>query len=164
MHCRFLTLLLVLSAALLSPAAAGGKPDKKASVSFHIQGDATENPRMIFAQEMNGKAMNFRRVPEVGTKDIASYTPFPSAGGGDFGAVFRLKRSAASRLSAISNASQGRWLAAMVNGRIVDGVILDKQIDDGVMVIWKGITLEDIAVLDETLTRTGAEGEKKKKN
>jgi len=161
---RLVTLMLVFSAALLSPAAAGGKPDQKASVSFHIQGDATENPKMIFSQEMNGKTMNFRRVPEVGTKDIASYTLFPSAGGGDYGAVFRLKRSAASRLSAISNASQGRWLAAMVNGRIVDGVILDKQIDDGVMVIWKGISLEDIAVLDETLTRTGAEGEKEKKN
>jgi hypothetical protein len=161
---HFLALLLAVSAALLAPVAAGGKPDKKASVSFHIQGDATEHPKMIFAQEMNGKNMNFRRVPEVSTKDVASYTPFPSAGGGDYGAVFRLKRSAASRLSAISNASQGRWLAAMVNGRIVDGVFLDKQIDDGVMVIWKGITLEDIAALDETLTRTGAEGEKKKKN
>ncbi len=102
---RFLTLILVFSAALLSPAAAGGKPNKKASVFFHIQGDATENPRMIFAQEMNGKTMNFRRVPEVGTKDVASYTPFPAAGGGNYGAVFRHKRNTASRLSAISNAS-----------------------------------------------------------
>lgn len=158
---RFLTMILVFSAALLCPAAAGGKASKKASVTFHIQTDANENPKMIFAQEINGKAMHFRRMPEVGTKDLTTYSPFPSEGGGDFGAVFRLKGSAAGRLAAITNASQGRWLAAMVNGRIVDGVLIDKQIDDGVLVVWRGLNLDDIAALDKTLTRFGAEEGKK---
>lgn len=159
---RFVTLILVFSAALLTPAAAGGKASKKASVSFHIQADAMENPKMIFAHEMNGKAMHFRRMPEVGTKDLVAYSPFPAEGGGDFGAVFRLKRSAAGRLSAITNASQGQWLAAMVNGRIVDGVLIDKQIDDGVLVIWRGLNLDDIAAIDKTLQRIGEEGGDKK--
>jgi hypothetical protein len=155
---RFLTLILVFSAALLTPAAAAGKASKKASVTFHLQTDANENPKMIFAQEMNGQTMHFRRMPEVGTRDLTTYSPFPSEGGGDFGAVFRLKGSAAGRLAAITNANQGRWLVAMVNGRIVDGVLINKQIDDGVLVIWKGLNLDDIAAIDQTLTRFDAEG------
>jgi hypothetical protein len=160
---RFLTLFVVFSAALLCPAAASGKANNKAMVSFHIQTDANENPKMIFAQAMNGQAMHFRRMPEVITKDLSTYSPFPAEGGGDYGAVFRLKGSAAGRLAAITNANQGRWLAAMVNGRIVDGVLINQQIDDGVLVVWKGLTLEDIAAIDKTLTRFGAEGGKKKK-
>jgi hypothetical protein len=106
--------------------------------------------------------MHFRRMPEVSTRDLTTYSPFPSEGGGDFGAVFRLKGSAAGRLSAITNANQGRWLVAMVNGRIVDGVLINKQIDDGVLVVWKGLNLDDIAAIDKTLTRFDAEGGNKK--
>lgn len=162
MSFRFLSLILVFSVALLSPALAGGKASRKASVTFHMQTDATENPKMIFAQEMNGQTLYFRRSPEVSTRDISLYSPFPAEGGaGDFGAVFRLKGSAVGRLSAITNVNQGRWLAAMINGRIVDGVLVDKQIDDGVLVVWRGMTLEDITALDKTLARIGEEGGKK---
>ena len=157
-----MTLILVFFAALLSPVTAGGKASKKAVVSFHIQADATENPKMISPPvEMNGQALHFRRMSEVSTKDLTAYSPFPSEGGGDYGAVFRLKGSAAGRLAAITNANQGRWLAAMVNGRIVDGVLIDKQIDDGVLVVWRGLNLDDIAALDKTLTRAGEQGGKK---
>jgi hypothetical protein len=144
------------------PATAGGKANKKAAVSFHIQTDANENPKMLLPpQEINGKALHFRRMPEVYTKDLTTYSPFPAEGGGDYGAVFRLKGNAAGRLAAITNANQGRWLAAMVNGRIVDAVLIDKQIEDGVLVIWRGLNLDDIAAIDKTLTRIGEEDGKK---
>ena len=71
--------------------------------------------------------------------------------------------NAANRLVAISNMNQGRWMIAQINGRVLDGVLIDKQIDDGVLVIWKGVTLADIAVLDEAFPRAGEEGKKKKK-
>ena len=38
----------------------------------------------------------------------------------------------------VTNANQGRWMIAQVNGRVVDGVLIDKQIGDGFIVIWKG--------------------------
>lgn len=162
MPLRFLTLVFLLSAALPPTVMAAAKPGKKAAVSFHIQVDATENPKMIFQQAMNGQNMQFRRSPEVGIKDLFAYSPFPAEGGGEFGAVFKLKPNATGRLSAITNNSQGRWLAAMVNGRVVDGVLIDKQIDDGVLVVWRGLNLEDIAALDKTLKRVGEEDGKKK--
>lgn len=141
---------------------ASGKKENKASVSFHMETEATDNPKMIFPQLANGKQRFFRRLPEFATKDILSFNPFPSEIGGDYGILLKLKGGAINRLAAISNANQGHWMIAQVNGRVVDGVFLDRQIDDGVLVIWKGITLADITLLEESLPRAGAGGKKKK--
>lgn len=156
-----LTAMMVMA---FAPAAtAGGKKQPKLSVTFHMETEATDNPKMIFPQMTNNQRRFFRRVPEIGTRDIVSYNPFPSEfGDGDFGAVFQLKGNVAGRLAAITNANQGRWMISQVNGRVVDGVMIDRQISDGKLVIWKGLTLADVALLDEELGRTGDLGKKKK--
>ena len=147
----------------LSPAVfASGKKEIKASVTFHIETEVTDNPKMIFPRVVNGKQRFFRRLPEFSTKDILTFNPFPSETGSDYGLVLKLKGGAINRLAAISNANQGRWMIASINGRVADGVFFDQQIDDGILVIWKGVTLADITLLDEGLPRAGAEGKKKK--
>lgn len=146
-----------------TPAAfASGKKENKASITFHMETESTDNPKMTFPQLANGQKRFFRRLPEVSTKDIESFSPFPSEFGGDYGIVLKLKRTATNRLAAITNANQGRWMIAQVNGHVVDGILIDKQIDDGVLVIWKGVSLTDIATLDETLPRADGKGKKKK--
>lgn len=163
MQPRFAAVLIILVTALCPAVFAAGKADNKASVSVHMETESSDNPKMIFPQEVSGQTRYFRRVPEINTKDVISFSPFPSEAGGDFGVVFKLKDNAARRLSAVTAANQGRWLVTMINGRVVDGVIIDKQVDDGVVVAWKGLTLADIAVLDDSLPRIGEEGGKKKK-
>ena len=156
--------LLITLISILSPLAhAGAKADKKAAITVHIETENTENPKMIFQQEMGNATRWFRRMPEVSTKDIIAFSPFPSEAGGDYGVVFKLKPNVAGRLSAITSANQGRWLLTMVNGRAVDGVLIDKQIDDGVIVVWQGITLADIKIFEESMPRIGQEGAKKKR-
>jgi hypothetical protein len=164
MQSRLTALLIMLSSALMPVVLAGGKADLKASISFHMETEATDNPKMIFGQLTNGQIRYFRRMPEVTTKDVASFNPFPSdAGGDDYGIVFKLKDNAAKRFAAITNINQGRWMISQINGRVVDGVLIDKQIDDGFVIIWKGATLADINVFDEALPRIGQEGKKKTK-
>jgi len=141
---------------------AGGKAETKASLSFHMETDAGDNPKMIFPQLVDGQTRYFRRMPEITSKDVISFSPFPSEAD-DYGIVFRLADHAGKRLAAITNMNQGRWLAAQINGRVVDGVLIDKQIDDGLVVIWKGASLADIKMLDASLPRIGQEGAKKKK-
>lgn len=157
-----LALLLVMLALALTPAAfAAGKKDNKATISFHVETEGTDNPKMIFPQMISGQQRFFRRVPEISTKDIVSFNPFPSDAGADqYGLVFKLTSRAANRLTAISNANQGRWMIAQVNGRAVDALLIDKTTNDGLLVVWKGITLADIATLDESLPRIGEEGKK----
>ena len=159
-----LTALLMVGVMAFAPALhASGKKEAAASVSFHIETDANDNPKLIFPQLTNGQTRHFRRMPEITTKDIVSFRPFPSEIGGDYGVMFQLKDHSTKRLAAVTNMNSGRWLVAQLNGRIVDGVLIDKQIDDGFIVIWKGVTLPDIAILDESIPRTGGDGKKKKK-
>lgn len=162
MQALFAAVLATLIAALGPAAHAGSKADKKASISFHMETENSENPKMIFQQEIGGSTRYFRRAPEVSTKDIIAFSPFPSEGGGDFGVVFKLKDNAARRLSAVTSSNQGRWMITMINGRAVDGVLIDKQIDDGIVVAWKGVTIADVAVFDESMPRIGQEDRKKK--
>lgn len=163
MFIRLAVLLMVLGF-LCAPEGMGmGKRKEKAMVSFHIETEASDNPKMIFPQEVGGQTRYFRRIPDISIKDIAAYTPFPAEG--EYGVVFRLKGHSARRLSAVTATNQGRWLLAVINGRAVDAVMIDQQIEDGVMVVWKGLGLADIDTLDETLPRAGEDpgGRKKKR-
>jgi hypothetical protein len=158
-----LAALLMLVFSVLTPAVfAGSKADTKASFTIHLETDANDNPKMIFSQMTNGKIRYFRRMPEITTKDVQSFSPFPSAVGDGYGIMFRLDDAAAKRYSAITNANQGRWMIAQMNGRVVDGFFIDRTINDGVVVVWKDVNLADIKVFDDSLPRIGQEGKKKK--
>jgi hypothetical protein len=154
-------LLMMTVLVLAPPLFASGKKENKASVTFHIETEASENPKMIFPQVVGEQTRYFRRMPEIGMKDIVSFSPFPSDVGEGFGIVFRLKSNAVNRFAAITAANQGRWLISQVNGRAVDGVIIDKQVNDGFIVIWKGVTLADVELLDEELPRADEANKKK---
>ena len=160
MHIRSATLLFIFLMLGTAGLWAMGDAKNKASATFHLETEAGENPKMVFEHFVGGQQRYFRRVPEVGTKDIAAFSPFTSDAG-DYGVVFRLKGNAARRLSAITAANQGRWLLASLNGRAADAVLIDTQIDDGVLVIWKGVTLADIELLDKSFRRAGEEEAKK---
>lgn len=144
-------------------ALASGKAGENAVVSFHIETEAGENPNMIFPVEAGGKTRYFRRMPEIGARDIAAFRPFPGDDNArTYGIVFQLKNAAARRLSNITNANQGRMLLAATNGRPVDMVVIDQQVDDGFLVIWKGVTEGDIRLYDDAFARIG-EGKPKRR-
>jgi len=153
--------ILVLFSAPM--ALAGSKPNSKLAVSFHIETDQNEDPKMVFSQIDNGKTRYFRRMPEATSNDIVAFSPFPAEGTDGYGMVFKLKENVAHRFAAVSNMNQGRWLVAQMNGRVVDAVIIDKGINDGLLVIWKGATLNDVQLFDAAMPRIGREGQKKKK-
>jgi len=157
MPIRLAAILMTMVLAFSPAAFASGKKEAKCSVSFHMETDGNDNPKMIFPEKkVDGKPAFFRRLPEFTNKDIAAFVPFPSqTGGDDYGIMFILKENAAKRLMAVSNANQSRWMLAQINGRFVDGVKIDKQIDDGKLVIWKGATLADIKLFEESFKRLG---------
>lgn len=162
-----MTLPRLFAVALLSltpglSAHASGKKGEATGISFHLQADETDNPKMVFPQLTNGKQLVFRRAPEVNTKDIAAFNPFPSQDGDGFGVVLQLKPVAKNRFAALSNAAVNRWMVAMVNGRIVDAVLIDKEVNDGFLVIWKGIGAAEIDAFDQKVPRIGEEKPRKK--
>jgi len=154
-----MTLLRLLLAGLLAlgvlPCHAGGKKENAAAISFHLEGDAGDNPKMVFGQFVAGRERPFRLVPEVSGNDIAAFNPFPSRNGEGYGVLLQLKPAAKNRYAAITAANQGRWLLARVNGRIVDAALIDRQVADGEIVIWKGVALGDVQLLDKQFPRLG---------
>lgn len=149
-------LMLVLClAGHIAPAAAGGKKNDMAGIAFHVEGDRTDNPKMIFPHAIGGKERVFQRSPVVTAKDFAAFNPFPSQNGEGFGLLLKLKSAPANRVAGVTGSNTGKWLVARVNGRIVDGVIIDRQITDGELVIWKNVSLAEIQALDKKLPRIG---------
>ena len=149
-------LVAALGLAATLTAHAGGKREGDLSVSFHLEAQTgSENPKLVFPQMVGGQQREFRRIPMVGTKDIAAFNPFPSRDGAGYGVVIKLKRGAINRANAETAVNINRWLLAMVNGRAVDAVLIDQAITDGTLVIWKGVGLSEINALDKEIPRVG---------
>jgi hypothetical protein len=164
MHLRVTALAGLLALALSPLAPAGGKAGEMGMVTFHLETEDGSNPKISSPPQFyEGKERFFLRTPEISMNDVVAYSPFPSGGGDEYGMVFQLKDAAKRRLNAISLAHQGKFLLAQVNGRFVDGVVIDKPVDDGLIVVWKGINADDVKLFDKVLPRIGEDGKKKKK-
>ena len=152
------TFALLLSAVFgLVPvtARAGGKADDHVSLTFHLETDGNDNPKMVFPEQVSGKVRSFRRMSEFSEKDIESFAPFPSDDGVTYGLMIKLKAGGTRRLSAVTATNQDRWMVARISGRSIDGVLIDRQLDDGKLVIWKGVTSLEIKQLDKLAPRIG---------
>ncbi len=163
MHLRIVALAGLFALGLSPVSQAGGKAGEMGMVTFHLETDDGNNPKIAFPQLDNGKQRFFLRTPEISMKDMVAFSPFPSGAGDEYGMVFQLRDAAKRRLNAISIANQGKFLLSQVNGRVVDGVTIDKPVNDGFIVIWKGVSGDDIKLFDKALPRIGDDGKKKKK-
>lgn len=152
------TFAILISAAFgLAPLAAkaGGKAGDDCSLTFHMETEPNDNPKMIFAENVSGKVRVFRRMSEISEKDIESFAPFPAADGASAGLMIRLKGAGARRLAAVTATNPDHWMVARINGRSIDAVLIDRQINDGKLVIWKGVTPLEIQQLDKIAPRIG---------
>ena len=146
----FLRIGLILLAACLLPqsAFAAGSKQGKAQISFHLQAEAGDSPKMVYPIMVGGNKMDFKRMPEVQTKDVAGYKAVPSKDKqGVYDIVVQLKPNAAKRLQMITNASRGRYMAGQLNGRPGEAVLINAQINDGILVIWGVANGEDLKTL-----------------
>jgi hypothetical protein len=157
-----LLLFLVCLPLLAAPLFANGDKGKGSAVSFHLETDKTNHPKMTFTHVIGGKQRWFQRAAELTTGDIVAFSPFPAEDPATYGAVFKLSRRGSNRLAALTAANKGRWLVASINGRVVDGVIIDQQVTDGMIVIWHGIGLKEIKAFDKMRPRLTEKKKEKK--
>ncbi len=149
------TLLGLLAASLALPAASGmGKRPEKNRLTFHLEGDVSDGPKMVFPLQMGNKKRFFKKSPITFTKEITSLKHFRSEDG-NYGATFTFNKAASSRIAALTTQNQGEWLVAMLNGRPVDGVYIDQPINDGRLVIWQGIKQVEIIRFEYAFPLTG---------
>jgi hypothetical protein len=151
-----ISLLLVLTG---QPVLAGDKKGKDVALTFHMQTEIEGNPKMFFKINVAGKECAFSQMADFSSRDVVAFSPFLGDDQNTFGIVFQLKSSAKNKLENLSTANRGKYLCAKFNGRVVDAVMIDKTVTDGILVIWNGITDGEIKALDKLAPRIG---EKKK--
>ena len=154
-HMRRCFFLAVSAATLLLPGLAGaaGKKAPNLQLSFHLQ--AEPGDRRVFKQLTAGKEVIFQKAASISTKDVIAFRSFPADDNNSYGMVFQLGKTAANRLRTISTAHQGKLLLAVVNGQVRDAVVIDKPVNDGLVVIWKRISLAEVKLTDQHLPRIG---------
>ncbi|MGA0899331.1 MAG: hypothetical protein ACO3SO_02870 [Luteolibacter sp.] len=154
MFARIGTLLFLF---VLFPQAvhAAGSKKGKAQVSFHLQADLGDSPKMVYPMMVSGKRMNFKRMPEIQTTDVAGYRALPSKKHeGIYDIVLLLKPHASKRLQNITNINRGLYMASQLNGRTGEAMLIDAQINDGSLVIWGVANAEDLQTLAKAFKGT----------
>ncbi len=136
---RTLVLGCLLAASALCLGA--GKQYKLYLVTFHVEGEETDNPKMIVPVKLGQEHRQyyFSKIPTFTDKDIAWFYPFTSSDGVSYGAAFRFKEHAAVELKAITLTNQGKLLGLRCSDAPLQAVLIDRPVDDGVVVIWSGL-------------------------
>lgn len=139
MRRRLLILLTLFATAMWCPAA--GKQYKLYLVTFHFEGEQTDNPKMITPVKLGQEHRQyfFSKLPSFTDSDIAWFYPFTASDGVSFGAAFRFKEHAAVELKALTLTHQGKLLGIRCSDAPLEAVLIDRPIDDGVVVIWSGL-------------------------
>jgi hypothetical protein len=78
---RRLTLTLLAFVISAPSAVAMGKRPEKNSLSFHLQGDQSDGPKMVFPLPMGNKKRFFRKSPVTFNKEIVSLKHFITVNG-----------------------------------------------------------------------------------
>lgn len=146
-----------LLSVLAMPASVNGAGRKKGGffISFHVEGDKSEGDRRVAEDSIDGRTVYFRRTPLITHKHLDGYWPFP-AEDGTWGAAFRLTSTGQRRLNTAGLTERGRLLRVVVNMRMADVLLIDKQPEDGMIVVWKGLTDDDLRQLEKQMPQLAA--------
>lgn len=118
-----------------------GKKYKLYLVTFHLEAEKTDNPKMITPVKLGKEHRQyfFSKIPTFTDHDIKWFYPFTAEDGVSYGAAFQLKDHALTELKAISLTNQGKLLGLRCSDAPLQAVLIDRPITDGVVVIWSGL-------------------------
>jgi hypothetical protein len=144
--------LLFVSALALGLSACASKSKEKVVITVHSQGNDMDSKKTVFSRTVAGRQMLFKIIPEFSTQSLAAFHPFP-ADDGTHGVAMKLDFKGANSLELVTRLRQGEILMTMVNGTVVDHVVIDRPITDGIFTVWRGFSDELVALLDEKYPR-----------
>lgn len=149
----------LLCLALVCQAAMAGSNKKEVplNISFHLEARDAGSKRLSI--EVDTKIIGKRYIqksPMITTSDIIAYHPFVSPHPGEeYGATLQLDKDAAIRLRTLSAANKGAYIVAVINGRVVDMLKIDRAVDGRVITIWRGIPGAFFNVANQRIPKIG---------
>jgi hypothetical protein len=167
MELRPLTILAALTLATMLtpvlPAVAGAKHQTQVVVRFYPQtgSQGGEFSRPVTLKH-SGKQVFMGTMPLINERDVISAQTFPAADG-SFGAYFKLDSHGTNLVMQHTLSQRGTFLFAFFNGRDVIDLYVDRPVQDGIIAIPRGLTPEEVALIDQNFPEIGQEGKKPKK-
>ena len=150
-----LVIAIAFLLAIPTAAMAGGKKPPPVSVSFHLQTDPGEGRNLAFAFPTAGQQIYYRKSPEFTAKDVIAFQSFPSEDPTSYGLILQLNKVARNRLASMSASNHNKFLLAMVNGTVRDAVLIDREVNDGLLIIWQRIGAAEVRAADQLMPRIG---------
>ena len=137
---------------------AAGK-NKGPFIAIHPEGAEDEGQRMVRPDEVGGERRWFRISPEVSGRHFAGYTAFLAEDGLTYGVALYLNDEGTRAVQIMCSTFNGKLGRIIVNGRPVDTLRIDRPPADRKIIIWSGLTKEDLKAFDKSgkMKRVGGE-------
>lgn len=147
-----ITAALLCAAGFLALGA--GSKVKGLVVTFHLEGQEEETNKFVTPIKLGSEHRQyyFRKMPAFSDKDIAWFYPFVAQDGSSFGAAFRLNDHKARELNGLTIANHGKLFGTRVLDAPLRAVIIDQPVDDGVLVIWDGLSKNHIQLIGSKIS------------
>jgi len=155
---RNFTILLCLcfSFAHVNDALANGKKRPPIVITFHLEANSMEGRKLSIEADTPMGKKYIQKSPSFSTQDFIAYYPFVSPHENEmYGVSLQLGKTAAARLKALSAANKGRYIVATINGRVVDMLYVDRQVDGRVITIWRGVDPQFFQIVNHLLPKIG---------
>lgn len=153
---RILTLILCIGLTHVNVAFANGKKKPPVSITFHLEANSLEGRKLSIPAKTPMGTKYIQKSPSFTTKDFIAYYPFVSPHENEmYGVSLQLGKTAANRLKLISAANKGKYIVVNINGRVVDMIFVDKEVDGRVITIWRGVDPQFLALVNPLLPRIG---------
>lgn len=146
---RWLVAGLLISASLVLTG--GGGKSKAYVLTVHLESSEDEAPKFAGPAKLGSEMRQyyFKKIPDFTDDHVAWFYPFVSQDGKSFGAAFKLKPHKAQALAALTTQHQGKLLGMRIPNAPYNALLIDKPIDDGVLVFWEGLAKEHLQAFEK---------------
>ncbi len=144
------TLLAGFTLLMASSFALAGDGKQKHTIAFHAEGNPADGAKRSFTHPVAGEMKSFQMTPTITQMDFAGFVPF-RAEDGSFAAAFILDEHGALKLNQLTAGRKTTNVVASVDMKPVDVMVIDREVKDGIIVLWKGLGASHIEYLEKQL-------------
>ena len=151
-----LILFLIVATLATNLSFANGKKQGAVTITFHTEATNLVSKKLTIEMDTPKGKTFMNKTPFITTNDIVAYNAFPSPHNPDmYGVSFQLNRAGSSRLKMTSGQYAGKWIMCSINGKVVDMLYIDRQIDGRVITIWRGVDKNMLNACNFLIPRIG---------
>ncbi len=127
-----------------------GFASKRPEVTVRFYAEANDRDSDSFSTAVHlenpPRQVVVQKVPAVSERDIEAIYPY-RASDGTLGCAFKLDVGGTAKLDSVSVEKRGTSLIAVVNGRQVLDMLIDRRVSDGIITISHGLTEDETKML-----------------